>query len=70
MISNIYHESESLLCKSASAPTLSITLIVPMGKVLTGPTGPLELAWQVTGRIVFDLKDLALELPVFLVLLW
>lgn len=41
-----------------------------MGKVLTGPTGPLELAWQVTGTIVFDLRDLALELPVFLVLLW
>lgn len=41
-----------------------------MGEVLIGHTGPLELVWQVRGRMVFDLGDLALELPVFLVLLW
>lgn len=63
MISNIYHGNESLLCKSASAPTLSITLIVNMGKVHIGPIGSLELAWQVTGGMVFDLRDLALESP-------
>lgn len=58
------------LCSVNQPQHLSITLIAAMGKVLPGPIGPLELVWQVRGRMVLDLRDLVLELPVFLVLLW
>lgn len=42
MISNIHHGTESLLCESASALTLSITLIVTKGKELMGAIGPVD----------------------------
>lgn len=70
MISNIHHGMESLLCESASAPTLSVTLIETKGKELIGAIGPVELPWLITWERVLDLRDLAWELPVFVVLLW
>lgn len=51
------------LCSVNQPQHLSTTLIVAMGKVLPGPIGPLELVWQVRGRMAFDLRDLVLELP-------